>query len=198
MTPKSFLQSLLDSENPGFVKRRQFFGSSTGWPSTLKVIESLKSLVFKHRNSINIENWNSSILKEVFVDIYTFDFSRRCWLDNIKVVIDKLDLINVGKSNCQLWRPTKGRSSKRKFSQCGKGRPFILQANVGSRSRWVPQNSYALLAFHSLLQNQNRDHCSWDRSQEKKRTRVKEKERIQKIKVWMMENVTDLTQWDVH
>lgn len=71
MSPKSFLQNLLDSDDPAVVKWRQFFGSSTGWPSTLKVIESLKSLVLNHRKKIDIENWNAFILKEVCLHRYT-------------------------------------------------------------------------------------------------------------------------------
>lgn len=70
MTPKSFLQNLLDSNKPAIIKRRQFFGSANGWPSTLKVIESLKSLVFKHWKSRNVNNWNDFILKEVCLDTY--------------------------------------------------------------------------------------------------------------------------------
>lgn len=94
MTPKSFLQNLLDSEEPSVVKRRQFFGSSTGWPSTLRVIETLKSLVFKNRKTVNIENWNAFILKEVRLHTHKWSFSWNECSDNVEYgLINGFDMI---------------------------------------------------------------------------------------------------------
>ncbi|KAH9807666.1 hypothetical protein DFH28DRAFT_849415, partial [Melampsora americana] len=64
MSPKSFIQNLLDSDDPQVVKRRQFFGTATGWPSTQKMIESIKTQVFKNRKKMNSDNWSAVISGE--------------------------------------------------------------------------------------------------------------------------------------
>lgn len=65
MTPKEFIQSLLDSEVPGVSSRRQFWATQTGWPSTEQLILSIKKRVIESEKKDGTDRWSTFILNEV-------------------------------------------------------------------------------------------------------------------------------------
>lgn len=64
-TPKKLVQNLLDSQDAEVVKRRQFWGTSTGLNSTEQIILSIKGLVIGGQGDGGVEIWNDFMLKEV-------------------------------------------------------------------------------------------------------------------------------------
>lgn len=64
-TPKKIVQNLLDSPDSEVVKRRQFWGTSTGWNSTEQIMLRIKALVVEGQGDTGVERWNTFILKEV-------------------------------------------------------------------------------------------------------------------------------------
>lgn len=74
MRPKTFLQNLLSSSNEEIVKRRQYWGTSTGWLLTEKLILTIKSLVIESEGKDGVNRWNAFILNEVsFVELPQHD-----------------------------------------------------------------------------------------------------------------------------
>lgn len=65
MTPKEFIQSLLDSEAPGVSSRRQFWATQTGWPSTKRLMLSIKKRVIESEKRDGTARWKDFILQEV-------------------------------------------------------------------------------------------------------------------------------------
>ncbi|KAA1099875.1 hypothetical protein PGT21_023486 [Puccinia graminis f. sp. tritici] len=66
MTPKQFITLFLQSQNQEIAYRRRYWGTVTGWPSTLEMIEALKTI--STRTTDGISRWQSFIQREA-VDI---------------------------------------------------------------------------------------------------------------------------------
>lgn len=63
MTPKSFLQNMIDSDNDEMIRRRQYWGTETGWQSTERLILGFKGLILGSTGGE--ARWNQFVLKEV-------------------------------------------------------------------------------------------------------------------------------------
>jgi hypothetical protein len=63
MTPKRFITLFLQSQNQEIAYRRRYWGTVTGWPSTLEMIEALKTI--STRTTHGISRWQSFIQREV-------------------------------------------------------------------------------------------------------------------------------------
>lgn len=62
LKPKSFLGAMIESSDPLIVKRRQYWGTSTGWNSTKGLISGLKTLVLEINDGS--QRWNQFVLEE--------------------------------------------------------------------------------------------------------------------------------------
>lgn len=60
--PKSFFGAMISSSDALIVKRRQYWGTKTGWDSTKSIILGLKSLVLADDDGS--ARWNELILQE--------------------------------------------------------------------------------------------------------------------------------------
>lgn len=75
MKPKAFFRSMIESTDPLITKRRQYWGTSTGWDSTKKVILALKGLVLD--SSDGSKRWNEFILQEASLSMKMINIKVR-------------------------------------------------------------------------------------------------------------------------
>lgn len=73
MNPKQFLYKFLDSTDDDIVRRRQYWGTDTGWNSTEAILDLIKKRVHESKPNDNnpergIERWESYVLKQVFTN----------------------------------------------------------------------------------------------------------------------------------
>ncbi|KAH9817459.1 hypothetical protein DFH28DRAFT_889731, partial [Melampsora americana] len=62
MTPKSFMQNMIDSDDDDIVHRRQYWGTETGWNSTEKLVLGFKGLILGSPGGS--ARWEQFILNE--------------------------------------------------------------------------------------------------------------------------------------
>lgn len=67
MRPKTYLQNFLVSEDDEIIKQCQYWGTSTGWESTEKIMLSIKKLVLESSDRTGEDRWEQFILREVNV-----------------------------------------------------------------------------------------------------------------------------------
>lgn len=63
LTPKKFIQNLLDSPHQDVASLRRFWGTITGWDSTTRVLMSIKRVVLQGEDGC--DRWADWILSEV-------------------------------------------------------------------------------------------------------------------------------------
>lgn len=63
LTPKKFLQVFLNSPDMDLASLRCFWGTKTGWPSTLSILDTIKRLTSDSDGGL--QRWQDWILKEV-------------------------------------------------------------------------------------------------------------------------------------
>lgn len=69
LTPKKFLQAFLDSSHTDLASLRRLWGTETGWPSTMTILNTIKIIALESANGR--KHWYDWILKEVSVCMFT-------------------------------------------------------------------------------------------------------------------------------
>ncbi|OAV92970.1 hypothetical protein PTTG_27496 [Puccinia triticina 1-1 BBBD Race 1] len=62
LTPKQFLSAFLTSENMSMAFQRRYWGTKTGWPSTLSLLHMMRNVIYTHDGGK--DHWESFILEE--------------------------------------------------------------------------------------------------------------------------------------
>ncbi|OAV91422.1 hypothetical protein PTTG_27985 [Puccinia triticina 1-1 BBBD Race 1] len=62
LTPKQFLSAFLTSENMSMAFQRRYWGTKTGWPSTLLLLHTMRDVIYTHDGGK--DHWESFILEE--------------------------------------------------------------------------------------------------------------------------------------
>lgn len=115
--PKKIIQSFLESRDSNIASRRRLWTTRTGWPSTTRLMRTMKSLA--QLTPSGKELWNTFILEEVrslsrYVDL--IDYST------LTGFFKRVNPSNLGRTNCDISINAKWRCT----------RWFILQLEIDS------------------------------------------------------------------